>query len=206
MGPSSPWCAGHVDLPRGPPRSLPHAQQGPSPPHPWAPRAPPAHTTSRLSPLLLRSVLRPLRDTGTPLTNEAMEPSSRGITELSVGACRQDGRHWAAGPGGRAGLRSGPDGRGTTGRLVTRHGPSGGCARPPVRGAWPKSVGQPRGAQQRSPSSVSERMPSAPGEPAQCLWPPSGAGASCAPGCLSAASAWWSGPMGAEGRLPVTPR
>lgn len=52
--------------PRGPPWSLPRAQQGPSPPHPQAPRAPPAHTTSGLSPLLLRSVL-PLRDTGPPL-------------------------------------------------------------------------------------------------------------------------------------------
>lgn len=111
-----------------------------------------------------------------------MEPSSRGIMELSVGACRQDGRRWAAGPGGRAGLRSGPDGRGTTGRLVTRHGPSGGCARPPVRGAWPKSMGQPPGARQRSPSSASERTPGAPREPAQCLGPPSGAGAGCALG------------------------
>ncbi|CAI9160973.1 unnamed protein product [Rangifer tarandus platyrhynchus] len=95
MGPSSPWCAGHVDLPRGPPRSLPHAQQGPSPPHPWAPRAPPAHTTSRLSPLLLRSVLRPLRDTGTPLTNEAMEPSSRGITELSYKLTARGSCSWS---------------------------------------------------------------------------------------------------------------
>ena len=66
---------------------------------------------------------------------------SWGITDVSVGACRQDGRRWAAGPGRRAGLKSRLDSRGKTGRLVTQQRPPWGCARPPVRGAWPRAWG-----------------------------------------------------------------
>lgn len=112
-------------------------------------------------------------------------------------------------PGSRASgqgwLRSGPDGRGSTGRLVTWRGPSGGYSRPPVRAAWPKSVGQPRG-----PGSGAQLSKRARARRARRAGPVSRAAVWLR--CwlrtwgLSAAGAWWSSPTGAEGRRPVTPR
>lgn len=89
-----------------------------------------------------------------PLTKETMEPSSWGITDLSVGACHHGGWRRAGGQG------CAEEWAGRPGQDWEACHPAEapwGCAWPPVRGAWPKSVGQPRGARQQCPSSDSEQ-------------------------------------------------
>lgn len=110
------------------------------------------HPGSRLSAAALGSPAA-LRHQA-PLTKETMEPLSWGITDPSVGACHQGGRRRAGGQG------CAEEWAGRPGQDWEACHPAEapwGCAWPPVRGAWPKSVGQPRGARQQCPSSDSEQ-------------------------------------------------